>query len=190
MFILVVGLILFFGPHSLKMLVPERRAAFIAKRGEGPWKGMVALSSVAGIALMIWGWMAYRWQAPDIYTPPDWGVHVTAVLNFVGLVLLFSSGKPVGRIKAFVVHPMAFGIAAWGVGHLFSNGDLASILLFGVWSVYALVSALVATLRGDSRPRFESTKTDISAIIVALVIYLVLVYFLHGFLFAVAPPVI
>lgn len=190
MLILVLGLILFFGPHSLKMLVPGTRTAFIEKRGEGPWKGMVALSSVAGIALMIWGWMSWRWQAPEIYMPPDWGVHVAAVLNFIGLVLLAVSSGPVGRIKAFVVHPMALGIAAWGIGHLFANGDLASILLFGVWSLYALVSALVSTLRGDPRPRFESSKGDIGGIIGALVIYLVLVYFLHGFLFASSPPVI
>ncbi len=190
MLILVLGLILFFGPHCLKMLIPGTRAAFIEKRGEGPWKGMVALLSVAGIGLMIWGWISYRWQAPDLYMPPDWGVHAAAVLNFVGLVLLAVSGGPVGRIKAFVVHPMAFGVAAWGIGHLFANGDLASVLLFGAWSLYAIASVLASFLRGDPRPQFESSKSDIGGIVGALVIYLVLVYFLHGFLFASTPPVI
>jgi len=117
-------------------------------------------------------------------------VHVTDVLNFVGLVLLAVSGGPVGRIKAAIVHPMSFGTAAWGIGHLFSSGDLAAMLLFGAWSLYALAAALVSSLRGDPRPRFESGRSDVIGIAAGLVIYVVFVLFLHGFLFGSTPPLI
>jgi uncharacterized membrane protein len=154
MLVLVLGLILFFVPHSLKMAIPGPRAAFIETRGEGPWKGVVAVPSLIGIGLMIWGWMLYRDSAPEIFTPPGWGVHAAALSNLIAFILLMMSSGPVGRIKAFVRHPMSLGVAAWGLGHLVSNGDLASILLFGLWTVYAIVAAVVATPRGDPRPTF------------------------------------
>jgi uncharacterized membrane protein len=190
MWILILGLVLFFGPHSLKMIVPGQRAAFIAARGEDPWKGLVALPSLIGIGLMIWGWMLYRQDAPEIYTPPDWGPHAAAVLMFVGLVLLGTSVGPVGHIKATIRHPMSLAVAAWGIGHLVSNGDLASLLLFGVWALYAIVAAIVSTLRGDPAPVFQSSRGDLNGVIGGVVLYLAFVYFLHGFLFASVPPVI
>ncbi|MBU1174964.1 MAG: NnrU family protein [Alphaproteobacteria bacterium] len=190
MWVLVLGLLLFFIPHSLKMIVPGPRAAFIAARGEGPWKGLVALPSLVGIGLMIWGWMLYRDSAPELYAVPDWGVHVAAVTNLVGLMLLMMSGGPVGRIKALIRHPMSIGIALWGLGHLVSNGDLASLLLFGAWTLYSVVAAIVSTLRGDPAPVFQSVRGDLTGILIGLGLYLAFVYFLHGWMFGIQPPVI
>ena len=190
MWVLVLGLLLFFVPHCFKMVIPGPRAAFIAARGEVPWKGMVALASLVGIGLMIWGWMLYRDAAPEVYAAPDWGVHAAAVANLVGLMLLMMSGGPAGHIKAFIRHPMSIGVALWGIGHLFANGDLASLLLFGVWALYSVVAAVVATLRGDPAPKFESVRGDLTGILGGLVVYLAFVYFLHGWLFGVQPPVI
>lgn len=190
MWVLVLGLLLFFVPHSLKMIVPGPRASFIAARGEGPWKGMVALPSLAGIGLMIWGWILYRDVAPEIYAVPEWGGSVASIANLLALILLMMSGGPVGRIKALVRHPMSIGIALWGLGHLISNGDLASLLLFGAWTLYAVIAAIVATVRGDPAPKFESSRGDLVAIVLGLVIYLGFVYFAHEFAFGVQPPLI
>ena len=190
MWILVLGLAFFFVPHLLKLLLPRQRAAFIAARGEGPWKGMVALPSLVGIGLMIWGWMSWRSEAPDIYVPPEWGVHATAVLALIGFILMGVANGPVGRIKALIHHPMSIGVAAWSIGHLCSNGDLASILLFGSWAVYAIAAAIGAELRGDPAPVFASSRPDITGTVAGIVLYLVFVLFLHGLLFSVAPPLI
>ena len=190
MWVLVLGLVLFFGSHAIKLAAPGFRAGRIEAMGEGPWKGIVALSSLVGVGLMIWGWTLYRQEAPDIYLPPDWGRHVTAVFMVVGLILLGVSMGPVGRIKALVRHPMSLGVAAWGIGHLFANGDLASILLFGSWSLYALIAAMVATWRGDPAPVFQSARSDLGGIVGGLAAYLLFVFLLHGWLFGVTPPVI
>ena len=190
MWVLVLGLLLFFVPHSLKMIVPGPRASFIAARGEGPWKGMVALPSLAGIGLMIWGWILFRDTAPEIYAVPDWGASVASITNLLALMLLMMSSGPVGRIKALVRHPMSLGIALWGLGHLVSNGDLASLLMFGAWTLFAVVAAIVATLRCDPAPKFESGRGDLSGIVIGLVLYLAFVYFLHGWMFGIQPPLI
>ena len=188
MWVLVLGLLLFFVPHSLKMIMPGPRASVISVRGEGPWKGMVALPSLAGIGLMIWGWSLFRDSAPEIYDVPSWGASLASVTNLIALMLLMMSGGPVGRVKALIRHPMSIGVALWGLGHLFANGDLASLLLFGSWTLYSVIAALVATLRGDPAPKFESSRGDLVAIVIGLVLYLAIVYFGHEFAFGVQPP--
>ena len=75
------------------MIVPGARADFISVRGEGPWKGMVALPSLAGIGLMIWGWSLFRDSAPEIYAVPDWGVSLASIANLLALMLLMMSGR-------------------------------------------------------------------------------------------------
>ena len=151
---------------------------------------MVALPSLAGIGLMIWGWSLFRDSAPEIYEVPGWGASLASITNLLALMLLMMSSGPVGRVKALVRHPMSIGVALWGIGHLFANGDLASLLLFGSWSLYAIVAALVATLRGDPAPKFESSRGDLMAIVIGLVLYLAIVYFGHAFAFGVQPPLI
>lgn len=190
MWVLILGLLFFLVPHTLKTLMPGARASFMETRGEGPWKGLVALPSLIGIGLMIWGWSLYRDSAPEIYDVPEWGASVASITNLVALMLLMMSGGPAGRIKALVRHPMALGVALWGAGHLISNGDLASVLLFGFWTVFALLSILVATLRGEPAPVYVSPRGDITGIVMGLVVYLAFVYVLHGFMFGVVPPLI
>ena len=85
---------------------------------------------------------------------------------------------------------MSIGVALWGIGHLFANGDLASLLLFGSWTLYSIAAALVATLRGDPAPKFESVRGDLTGIVIGLVLYLAIVYYGHAFAFGVQPPLI
>ena len=53
MTLLIAGLLLFLGTHSLRIVADPWRARRIAQLGEGPWKGIYSVVSLAGFAL-IW----------------------------------------------------------------------------------------------------------------------------------------
>src|SRR5689334_2884956 len=101
MTLLILGLILFLGPHSLKMAAPRWRKAVIERRGEGAVKGVVAVSSLAGVVLIVWGYASA--DTVPVYAPPLWGASVCAILMVPALVLAIASGAPPGHIKRVVV---------------------------------------------------------------------------------------
>ena len=87
MLILVLGLVIFFGIHSIRIAAGDFRDTQIATN-ERRWKGLYSLVSVVGLALIIWGWNVYRPDALEIYEAPAWGRHVASVLVLAAFVLL------------------------------------------------------------------------------------------------------
>jgi uncharacterized membrane protein len=68
--VMILGLVLFLGVHTLTTQ-RELRARLIASTGEGGYKIGYALASVAGLVLIVWGFADYRatgWI--DVWTPP------------------------------------------------------------------------------------------------------------------------
>lgn len=187
MVLFILGLIVFFGIHHTRQLVPGVRDNAIARFGLQGWKGIYALLSFAGIALIVIGWMQWRVDAPDVYYPPDWGRHVTELLVLIAFILLTASSTPAGHIKQAVVHPMLIGIILWSVGHLFANGDLASVLLWGVFTLSSVWHIIAAEMRGDPHPRSKGWQGDVGAIAIGVILYFVFGYWLHGLLFEVSP---
>lgn len=185
MFVLILGLVLFLGVHSVRMVAPGFRDARYAAMGEKGWKGLYSLISLAGFGLIIWGWIMYRPDAPEIYEPPSWGRHVNYLLTLFAFILLTAANGPVGRIKAAVGHPMLLGTILWSGGHLLANGDLASLLLFGAFLVYAIADRFAVIGRKDPPPVFESYRGDIMAIVGGGVTYAVFLFWLHGLLIGV-----
>ena len=98
MAILIVGLALFLGVHSLAIVSPSFRARAIHRLGERAWKGLYALVSLVGFVLICYGFGLAR-QAPVIlYSPPTWLRHVTLLLMLPVFPLLIAAYLP-GRIK-------------------------------------------------------------------------------------------
>ncbi len=56
MTILLLGLVLFLGVHSVRIVADDWRGAMRARLGEGPWKGLYSLLSIAGFVLLVWGY--------------------------------------------------------------------------------------------------------------------------------------
>ena len=185
MAVLIIGLILFLGAHSLRMALPRWRSGFIGGRGEGPFKGMVALSSILGLVLIVWGFASSELVA--LYSPPAWGATVAAVLMAPALILAIASVAPPGYIKRAVVNPLLLATILWAGGHLLSNGDLAGVVLFGAFLVWSVID-WARQPAADPIPS-PSSRSDVIAIAAGLVVYAALVWRLHLWLFGVPPLV-
>ncbi|MDP1730548.1 MAG: NnrU family protein [Devosia sp.] len=186
MWVLILGLVVFFVVHSVRMVAGGFREAQLAS-APGIWKGLYSLVSLAGFALIIWGWILFRPDAPEIFEPPAWGRHAASLLVLVAFILLAAANMPAGYIKKWVRHPMLVGVMLWALGHLLANGDLASLLLFGSFLVYSAVNRVAVIPRGDPAPSVLRPRSDLVAVLAGAVLYALFAFWLHGVLFGTAP---
>jgi uncharacterized membrane protein len=192
MAILVLGLLIFLGLHSTRIVSESGRERAIARIGEGPWKGMYSALSVIGFVLIVWGFARARYDAPQVWTPPAGARHITMLLMLISLILLASYGFKRSHIAIISHHPMLWAVLLWSAGHLFANGSAADLLLFGaflVWSAADLASSYARDRRnGVVYPEPELSATA-GAVVVGVVIYALLIGGLHLWLFGVSPLV-
>jgi uncharacterized membrane protein len=190
MAILILGLVIFLGLHSTRIVSESGREKAIARFGEGPWKGIYSLVSVIGFVLIVWGFVRARYDAPQLWTPPPGARHVTMLLMLIALILLASYLFKRSHITAAVHHPMVWSVLLWSAGHLTANGSAADLVLFGaflVWSVADLASAYARDRRrGMVYPAPELPATA-GAVVVGLIAYALLIGGLHLWLFSVSP---
>ncbi len=194
MIILILGLVLFLGMHSVRMVAPDLRARVIEQRGENAWKGIHTVVSLVGFVLIIWGYGMARFEGPILYTTPFWFGHITLLFMLVSFVVLMAAYTPPGRIKAAVKHPMLLAVKLWAFSHLLINGDLASVLLFGSFLVWAICDRISESRRekaGISKPPEPGpARNDLIAVGVGVVLYILFVWRLHEWLFGVPPIVV
>jgi uncharacterized membrane protein len=55
MTLLILGLVLFLGVHSVRIVADDWRNRTRARLGEGAWKGLYTLLSLAGLAAIVVG---------------------------------------------------------------------------------------------------------------------------------------
>ena len=186
MTILILGLVVFLGIHSVRILAKPFRDAQVAASPRR-WKGLYSLVSAVGLGLIIWGWIQFRPLAPQVYDPPPWGRQAAMGLVWVAFVLMACSNGPVGRIKATVRHPMLLGTILWSSGHLLANGDQASAILFGSFLVWAILDLASAISRKEPAPVVTRPVADLIAVVAGTALYALFVFFLHRVLFGVPP---
>ena len=147
MMLLIAGLILFLGVHSTRVFANDWRTALIAKRGEGAWKGIYSGLSLAGFVMLVYGYGLARQSPVVLWTPPVAMRHVAALLTLVSFVMLAAAYVPRNSIKAKLRHPMVLGTKVWAFAHLLANGNLADVLLFGAFLVWAVLNFRAARQR-------------------------------------------
>lgn len=171
---LVIGLALWCGFHLMKRIAPALHDRLEAKAGPKGARGLVAAGIGLGLLLIIVGFRS----APfiPVYTPPAWTVHLNNLL-MLGAVGLYGASHSKGRIGSLFRHPMLLGTATWAGAHLLVNGDLASLLLFGVMLVWAVGSiALINAQDGPwVRPAPGPVKKDIILAVITIVVFGVIV---------------
>ena len=147
MWLLILGFVLFLGAH-LSPGVLGLRTTLVNGLGEKRFLGLYIATSVTGMVCIIVG----KAIAPfvNVWFPPLWAPKVTLVFVAVGFILLAALLLPT-NIRRLTRHPMLWGITSWSAGHLLANGDLASMILFGGFAGYSLISIGSLTRRGAQK---------------------------------------
>lgn len=172
MTLLLLGIILWWAAHLFKRMAPAQRTAMYDRMGDGS-KGVIALVLLISLLAMIFG---YRWsEFVPVYYPPEWGRHLNNLLMLIA-VILFGVGNSKSRLRARMRHPMLLGVLTWSVAHLLVNGDLSSLLLFGLLGVWAIVEMIVIN---RAEPiwtpwRGGSLAGDIRLVVIGVVLYAVI----------------
>lgn len=187
MILLVLGLVLFLGVHSVSIFAEGFRNR-TAAANPALWKIGYALASLVGIVLIVKGYGAARMDPVWLWTPPAWTSHLSALLMVPVFVLFVAPYLP-GRISRAAKHPQLVAVKLWAVAHLLANGALADVLLFGsflAWAVADRISLKRRTPRAiPGAP--ESGVNDIIAVVVGLAVYVLFVVWAHRALIGVAP---
>jgi uncharacterized membrane protein len=190
MTLLLLGLVLFLGAHSVRIAAEPLRTRLISSLSLNGYKGVYSLLSLAGFVLLIYGYAAARAAPVVLFTPPVWTKHLAALLTIPAFVLLAAAYVPGTRIKARVGHPMVLGVKTWALAHLIANGTLHDVLLFGSFLVWAVLSYIAARKRdrvaGTVYPTGPMSR-DIIAVVVGLVAWAAFAFWLHGLLIGVRP---
>lgn len=156
MLLFLSGLTLFFILHFI-VVTPVFRQKLVTMVGENTWKGVMALGSLGGVVLIVWGWSA----APNtvLFAPSALAIRLAPVLVTLALILIvIGGGNFRGHIKRHLHHPMLVGTMIWSGTHLLANGGLRETMLFGtffVFAVYALYSLLLAGKRATFVPAWK-----------------------------------
>jgi uncharacterized membrane protein len=190
MSILVLGLLLFLGVHSTRIVADDWRTAQLKRLGDGPWKGIYTLLSLVGFGLIIWGFGLARHQPVALWMPPVGMRHVAALLTLMAFILLAAAYVPRNAIKSRVHHPMLLAVKVWAFAHLLSNGKLADLVLFGAFLGWAVVCFIAARKRdraaGTQYPAGTPGATA-ATVLVGAAAWAGFAFWLHGALIGVRP---
>lgn len=183
----IAGLLLFFGLHVYSAVRSRAEGQDIRKRwGQARYMGLYSIVSLIGFVLIIYGYAALK-PSELIYTPPAWGRHVNMLFMLAALILFIASQLPAGNIKVKLKHPMLVAVKLWALGHLLSNGEFNSVVLFGAFLAYAVFDRIMCKRRGDhgAAGAIASAKWDVISVLAGLGIYAAFVMGLHELLFRV-----
>jgi uncharacterized membrane protein len=189
MFEFVLGLVLFFGIHSVAIVAPGWRNAMVQRLGAGAWKAVYAVVAIVGLVLLVQGYGDVRWGSTVVYAPPTWLRHVGLLLLVPVFPLLLAAYLP-GHIRTTVKHPMLLAVKIWALTHLLMNGRVVDLVLFGAflaWAVADRISVKRRTPLPASGVTLPATPVnDGIAVVGGLGLYVAFVMWLHLWLIGVS----
>jgi uncharacterized membrane protein len=188
MTLLIAGLILFLGVHSIRIGADAWRGRQIARFGASAWKAGYSVVSLIGLGLLILGFGHARHDPVILWTPPVGLLHPAALLVLLAFILIAAAYVPRNLIQARLHHPMLLGVQAWALGHLLVNGELASVILFGSFLVWAVLGFKAARRRDRAQGVSNKAGTLLGAVVSLIaggLIWLAFVFRLHAVLIGV-----
>ncbi|MGA9412096.1 MAG: NnrU family protein [Roseobacter sp.] len=169
----------FFATHSLPLRAPIR-PWFQARLGP---RGFTLAYSALSLAALVW-LIGAAGRAPFVpmWNWASWQVHVTLTIMLpVCLIVALAVGRPNpisfggARNESFdpkragVVrvtrHPLLVALALWAAAHVVPNGDLAHVLLFGVFATFAALGGRLVDKRRQREigPEWQRLYDEVSA---------------------------
>ncbi|MBQ4855536.1 NnrU family protein [Rhodanobacter sp. B2A1Ga4] len=188
--VLILGLLIFLGIHSLRIFADSWRNQQRTRFGELGWKGLYSVVSIIGLVLIVYGFGLARQHPVPLYVPPLWLRHLNALFTLFAFVLVAAAYIPRNHLKAKFGHPMLLGVKTWAVGHLLATGMLHDVLLFGAFLLWAVLLFIVSRRRDRAAGTVYPAGTlvgDLLAVVVGIAGWAVFTLWLHLALIGVNP---
>lgn len=190
MVILILGLVVFLGAHSIRIFADDWRTAQRMRYGEQAWKAGYSVVSLIGFVLIVLGFGMARHEPLVLWAPPIAMRHIAALLTAIALVLIAAAYVPRNGIKASLHHPMLLGVKLWAFAHLLANGSLADVILFGGFLIWAAFCFMAARQRDKAAMTLYPAGTimgTVTAVVAGLVVWALFAFWLHSLLIGVSP---
>jgi len=194
---LILGLILFLGAHSVRIWADGWRNQTIEAYGEKAFKGVYALVSILGFYLLVVGYGEARLQTVALWNPPIFTKHISMLLMLFSSILLVATYIPRNHFKMRLGHPMVLSVKVWALSHLLANGNLADLVLFGSFLIWAVLNFRSARARDRAQVQNPDAMEDVPlkpnlfATLIALfggmALWALITFVLHVKLVGVAP---
>jgi uncharacterized membrane protein len=187
---LILGLIIFLGVHSVRIVADDWCTRTRARIGDLAWKGLYAVASLFGLGLIVWGFGLARQQPVQLWAPPVGMRHLASLLTLIAFVLLAAAYVPGNRIKELLHHPMVLGVKLWALAHLLANGNVSQVVLFGSFLIWAIFDFSAARRRDRAEGKlYRGGTSGATGITVALGVggWVAVTLWLHGLLIGVRP---
>lgn len=198
MLTLILGLVIFIGVHSVRIVVPNWRELSVDKKGLVSWRIRFGLLSILSLGFIVMGYAEARLEPIWLWFPPLFMRHVTSLIMLLSLFVLFSAMIPKSTLKKKLIHPIYIAIKVWAFAHLLSNGNAADVLLFGSFLIWSVVSfstfrrrdkaaGLLDNAMPEGSKKESALVPNLIALSFSLVSWFVIVAFLHKAVIGVSP---
>lgn len=187
---LILGLVIFLGVHSVRIVADDWRTRTRARIGEAAYKGLYSLLSLLGLGLIIWGFGLARETPVMLWMPPKGMRHAAALLTLLSFVLLAAAYVPGNAIRARFHHPMVLGVKTWALAHLLANGSVAHLVLFGAFLAWSVLCFIAARRRDRVQGTVYApgnTPGTVVTVAAGVLAWALFAFVLHGLLIGIRP---
>ncbi|NII12180.1 NnrU family protein [Oleiagrimonas sp. C23AA] len=188
--VLVLGLIILLGSHSLHLFAPAWRERQIRRMGKGRWYAISVMLALIGFLVMAFGFHLAAMHSTPLYAPPASLRPINAVLTLIAFVLAASAFVPHNRFRAGLRHPLLIGICCWAFGHLLVNGNAHDLVLFGAFFAWGFANYAVLSIRTDGQEKAPLPVTwrgDVLSVLAGVAGWALFAFWLHALLIGVQP---
>lgn len=188
MTMLIWGLAVFLGVHSISVVAPAWRDATVERLGLATWRAVYSVLALVGLYLIVRGYAAARLAPEVLWVAPLPLRHLAAVLLLPVFPALLAAYLP-GRLKTLLRHPVLVALKAWATAHLLVVGTLAGTVLFASVLAWAVADRISLKRRPERPIRTlpDSPWNDAIALGAGLALYAFFVLKGHALLIGVAP---